>query len=308
MKITLIGGTGHIGRFLTPMLLQAGHEVVVVTSGRTPLPDVAGWESATVIQATYGRAGDDAWREIIAGLGSEVVIDIIGNDLRALYETTREQCRHLVACGSVYMFGAPRTVPCPDETQGPCPFESYADRYAVIQELKQEAAGAGIAFTAIMPPNICGPGKIPLEPMGGRDAEVHGAMSRGEEMPLPAPGSTLLGPCDAEDIARAFVLAVDDRAAARDEIFNVGSAYALTAKQFVEVYGKIYGKAIPIRWVDWNEYVSNVSAGLGAYCHFEFNMCPDIGKLRSKLGYEPAYTPEQTMARAVDWMRTEGLV
>jgi nucleoside-diphosphate-sugar epimerase len=290
------------------MLLQAGHEVVVATSGRTPLPTLPGWESATLVKAAYGRAGDDAWREIIADIGSEVVIDIIGNDLRALYETTREQCRHLVACGSVYMFGPPRTVPCPDETQAPCPFESYADRYAVMQELKLEAATAGVAFTAIMPPNICGPGKIPLEPMGGRDIEVHRAMSRGEEMPLPLPGSNLVGPCDAEDIARAFALAVDNRAGAADEIFNVGSAYALTAKQFVEAYGQIYGKDIAIRWVDWEDYVTNVSEGLGAYCHFEFNMCPDISKLRSKLGYQPAYTPEQTLARAVDWMRAEGMV
>ena len=307
MKVTLIGGTGHIGRFLTPMLLQAGHELVVVTSGRTPVPTLPGWESAKLVQASYGR-DDDAWRETIAGIGSEAVIDIIGNDLPTLFETTRAQCRHLIACGSVYMFGHPRTVPTPDETQTPCPFSGYDRRYDEMQAVKRDAAAAGSAFTAIMPPNICGPGKIPLEPMGGRDVEVHRAMSRGEEMPLAAPGSNLVGPCDAEDIARAFALAVDNREAAGDEIFNVGSAYALTAKQFVEVYGQIYGKDIAIRWVDWKDYVTNVSEGMGAYCHFEFNMCPDISKLRNRLGYEPAYTPEQTLARAVDWMRTEGLV
>ena len=307
MKVTLIGGTGHIGRFLTPMLLQAGHEVVVVTSGRTPVPTLPDWESAKLVKAVYGK-GDDDWREIIAGIGSEVVIDIIGPDLSGLYEATREHCRHLIACGSVYMFGHPRIVPTPDETQTPCPFKGYDTRYATMQTVKQKAAADGVAFTAIMPPNICGPGKIPLEPMGGRDIEVHRALSRGEEMTLSLPGSNLIGPCDAEDIARAFALAVDNREAAKDEIFNVGSAYALTAEQFTEVYGQIYGKEIPVRWVDWQDYVANVSPGLGGYCHFEFNMCPDISKLRRKLGYEPQYTPEQTLARAVDWMRAEGMV
>ncbi len=98
-------------------------------------------------------------------------------------------------------------------------------------------------------------------------------------------------------------LIVSGQAAQHDQIGGVQAA-----KQFVEVYGQIYGKEIPIRWVDWEDYITNVSEGMGAYCHFEFNMCPDISKLRSKLGYQPAYTPEQTLARAVDWMRAEGMV
>lgn len=36
-------------------------------------------------------------------------------------------------------------------------------------------------------------------------------------------------------------------------------------------------------------------------------MCPDISKIR-KLGYEPRYTPEESMERAVAWMRDRGMV
>jgi nucleoside-diphosphate-sugar epimerase len=32
-------------------------------------------------------------------------------------------------------------------------------------------------------------------------------------------------------------------------------------------------------------------------------MLPDISKIRARLGYEPHYTPEQTLERAVDWMK-----
>ena len=43
MKIMLIGGTGFIGRFLAPQLLDAGHEVAIVhrRGSTAPLPDGA---------------------------------------------------------------------------------------------------------------------------------------------------------------------------------------------------------------------------------------------------------------------------
>jgi len=37
-------------------------------------------------------------------------------------------------------------------------------------------------------------------------------------------------------------------------------------------------------------------------------MCPDLTKIRTKLGYVPRYTPEETMERAVAWMRAEGML
>jgi len=37
-------------------------------------------------------------------------------------------------------------------------------------------------------------------------------------------------------------------------------------------------------------------------------MCPDISKLRERLGYRPHHTPEQSLWRAVAWMRQRGLL
>jgi nucleoside-diphosphate-sugar epimerase len=40
MRIAVIGGTGHIGTFLSPRLAQAGHEVICVSRGqRRPYRD-----------------------------------------------------------------------------------------------------------------------------------------------------------------------------------------------------------------------------------------------------------------------------
>jgi nucleoside-diphosphate-sugar epimerase len=37
-------------------------------------------------------------------------------------------------------------------------------------------------------------------------------------------------------------------------------------------------------------------------------MCPDLTKITTRLGYAPRYTPEETLARAVDWMRQQGMI
>lgn len=298
MRICIIGGTGHIGKFLTPMLAEAGHQVTVVTSGRTALPAAGAWTSVRAVTQAYGVPG---WTDAIRAQRPEVVIDILQGDSPGLYAAVKDTCGHLLVCGSLWMFGLPRVVPTPEVTQAPCLFPGYARRYQQMQETRDRAGADGIAFTAIMPPNICGPGKIPLDGHGGRSADVHRAHRRGETVILADPGNVLIGPCDAEDIARGFFCAVQNRAAAAGRLFNVGSAYALTALQFIETYGAIYSVRIPVELVSWERFAGEVMPDLGAHWHFQANMCPDTTALR-RLGYVPAYTPEQTMERAVRWM------
>lgn len=307
MDVCVIGGTGHIGRHLVAALVADGCDVTVVTSGRTPIPKDGAWDGVRAVSCAYKR-GDPKWASCLCELAPQVLVDIIGTDVPGTYAAVKPFCQHLIACGSVWMFGPPRVVPTPEHTQGPCRFEGYARRYQELHDVRTTAARDGMAFTAIMPPNICGPGKIPLDGLGGRDVKVHRAHARGEPVALPRPGQTLIGPCDAEDVARGFFLAIQHRRRAADQIFNVGSAYALTTQQFIETYSGIHGVRIPIEWCSWKTFAQEICPDLGAHYHFEVNMCPDLGKIRSLLGYAPSYTPEETMARAVAWMRNEQML
>lgn len=304
MDICVIGGSGHIGKHLIPMLVEAGHQVTVVTSRRTKVPTTRAWNSVRLVQQVYGKEG---WTDAIRALKAEVVVDILQGDSPALYDAIKHVCKHLIVCGSLWMFGLPKVVPTPEEVQSPCVFAGYGDRFAKLLETKARAAADGVAFTAIMPPNICGPNKIPLECKGGRSLEVHRSHKRGEPVVLPAPGNNLIGPCDAEDVARGFFGAIEKREAAADEVFNVGSAYALTAINFVETYASIYGVRIPIEFVSWQKFEQEVLPEIGAHWHFKANMCPDISKAWRKIGYAPKYTPEQAMQRAVKWLVDEGM-
>lgn len=306
-RVCIIGGTGHIGKNLVEMLIEEGFLLFVIARGEHPIPHNSRWEKVEFKKKVYDNDKAE-WEEIFAGMRPDVLIDILGTYAPVVYEAVRPYAKQFVLCGSLWMFGEPKIVPTPEETQFECPFPGYAKRYQDMLELKKKAREDGIFFTAIMPPNICGPGKIPLDCYGGRSLEAHLSHKRGEPVPLPEPGNTLIGPCDAEDVARGFLLAVLNPEKSTDEIFNVGSAYALTAQQFVRTYGEIYGVEIPIEWHSWEEYSQKINPDLGANFHFRAHMCPDIRKISLKLGYKPKYTPEETMERAVKWMEEEGLI
>jgi nucleoside-diphosphate-sugar epimerase len=304
MRIVIAGGTGHIGRFLAPMLAAAGHEVSVLARGATPRPNLPGWEGVIVRRGDIGSAET---LEALAAEAPDVVVDIPGT-AAAVYQAVRARSAHVVAIGSLWMYGEPRVAPTPEEFQSPCPFEGYARRYDEIRAMAADSGAAGTVFTAIMPPNICGPGKVPLDCLGGRDIELHRAHAAGREVVLPDGPDALVGPCDAEDIARCVGLAIANRDAAAGRVFNVGSAYALTWPEVVAAYARIYGTAIPIRRVPWQDYVDHVSPSIGHWWHMKAHMCPDISLARRLLGYEPLYTPEETMARGVEWMRAEAIM
>lgn len=313
MRVIVIGGTGHIGGHLIPMLVRDGREVVVIARGQSEVPDADEWSRVRVERGSYG--GDDAgagWSEFLKKVlrDGDTLIDILGADLAGTYEAAKSRgVGHVIACGSVWMLGTPRRAPYNEISQTPFWGEGYATRWKVIQDvLHRSIAGDGPLFTAILPPNISGPGKIPLETMGGRDIAVHRALAEGREVLLPEGPDVLIGPCDAEDVARPFCLAVRQPWRAAGEIFNVGSAYALTAGEFVATYGQIYGVHIPIRRVPWKQFAEQVVSDPGSRYHFEAHMCPDISKLRERLGCHPHHTPEQSLWRAVAWMRQRGLL
>lgn len=304
MKILVIGGTGHTGSWLTRMLAAEGHAVTVASSGRTeshlgPLP-----RGCRQVALRYAEAAKDgSLLALLRQEKAEALVDLLQGETPAVYRACREAgVKHLVVCGSVWMLGRPKVVPVPEIPQTECPFESYRKRFAELNHTLHDARKDGLAFTAILPPNICGPGKVPLEGKGGRSVEVHREHRRGVPVTLPWPGTNLIGPCDAEDVAQGFFLALAKREAAAGEMFNVGSSYALTTEKFMQTYGQIHGVRIPIEYVDAKRFAEEVMPSPGANFHFLEPMCPDLTKVSARLGYRPRHTPEEAMERAVRWM------
>ncbi len=293
-----------MGSFLVPMLLGEGHEVYIGTRGTRTSFNNSNLKGAIPIALDATKDSDI---EALKAYNFDTVVDFTGHAYR-VWNILKDNISHLVACGSLWMFGYPEIVPTPEKMQNECLFEGYRIRGAEIFKMAEESGKCKAVFTAIMPPNVSGPGKIPLDLLADRSAENHKAHARGEKVYLPEGPEALYSPCDAEDIASLFDLAVNNRDKAAGEIFNVGSGDAVTVGRWVEIYGEIYGTKIPVERVSWKEFTENHVTRMGDWWHFYAHMCPDFSKAVRLLGYKPKYNIKETLIRSVEWMKKEGIL
>ncbi|WP_420365912.1 NAD-dependent epimerase/dehydratase family protein [Curtobacterium sp. L3-7] len=104
-RVVVIGGSGHIGTFLVPRLVRAGHRVVNISRGqRRAYADAPEWQ--LVQQVTADREQEDrdgTFPDRVAVLQPDVVIDLVCFTLEsasALVERLRGTGVHLIHCGS----------------------------------------------------------------------------------------------------------------------------------------------------------------------------------------------------------------
>ena len=171
MRIVVIGGTGHIGTYLVPRLVEAGHEVISVSrQSRSPYRPHKAWGSVkqvTLDRTAAEQAGSFAGQ--VRALAPEAVIDLICFTLesaQALVEALRGQVGHFLHCGTIWVHGHSEQVPT-TESQPRRPFGEYGIQKAAIERyLLAEAHQRGFPATIVHPGHIVGPGWAPLNPAG----------------------------------------------------------------------------------------------------------------------------------------------
>jgi len=305
MKVLIIGGTGHVGTNLVHILHEQGHEVIIGSRGATHIPADPTFSKVRFV--TCDAFSIASLEDLSHHERFDVIIEFPGV-IEQVWTVFKNKADHIISCGSVWMFGAPRVIPTPERIQGACPFDVYEERNIAYTKILAESRTTKAVFSAVMPPNISGRGKVPLDTLGGRDIEIHKANMRGEVVYLPEGPESTICPCEAYDLAMLFALCVNNRTAAAGQIFNGGTDHALTSTQFVDTFAQIHGVNIPIEYVPWNIYKSEISPGIGYWWHFYAHMSPDISKAKKLLGYKPRYTSEEAMDRAVAWMKDSHLI
>lgn len=104
--------------------------------------------------------------------------------------------------------------------------------------------------------------------------------------------------CDVGDVVVALIGLMEHPAAA-GRVFNVGSTAEITIEALAQRVREITGSASPIVHIPYDE----------AYAPGFEDMrrrVPDIGRIRSLLGWEPRITLDETLARVRDWLIAEG--
>jgi len=309
VRIVVIGGSGHVGTFLVPRLVRAGHEVINLTRGaRSPYIDDEVWSD--VEQVAVDREAEDAagtFGKRVAALEADVVVDMIcftPDSAAALVKELRGHSGHLIHCGTIWRYGPSVKQPMREDDTSP-PIGEYGTQKAAIAELlAAETASGGLITTVLQPGHISGPGWTPIGPLGNLDPGVWYALSAGQEIAVPGLGAELMHHVHADDVAQAFQLAVEHRDATAGESFNVGAPSALTARDFLAIAAGWFGQTAKIRSVTWAEFRSGTTAEFAdaSWGHLSRSQYASIEKARTLLGYAPAFEPEAAVLDGIRWL------
>ena len=315
MKIVVIGGTGHIGTYLIPRLVRAGHEIICVSrQQRSPFHAQPEWSAVQQIiidrteaevKKTFGAA--------IKMLEADVVIDIIcftPESAATLAEALTGCVQHFIHCGTMWVHGYSEQVPTV-ETQERKPFGEYGINKAKIETyLLSLHKKNNFPVTILHPGHITGPGWLPINPAGHLNPEIFIKLARGEEIILPNIGMETLHHVHADDVAQAFEKAIAYRQAAIGESFHVVSEQALTLKGYAAAMAEWFGKEAKIKflpWAEWEKTVTGYDADL-TWDHIAHSPVGSIEKAKRLLHYAPRYSSLQAVQEAMKhYFEQEGI-
>jgi len=315
MRTVIIGGTGHIGTYLVPRLVEAGHDVIVVSRGeRQPYQTTAAWDQVDFVpidraeEETRGTFGD-----CIVDLDADIVVDLICFQLESavqLVEALRGRVRHFLHCGTIWVYGHSTVVPATEE-QPRHPFGEYGQNKAAIEDfLLYEARVNGFPATVLHAGHIVGPGWVPVNPQGNFNPQVFTQLARGDELTLPNLGMETLHHVHADDVAQGFQQAIQNWRASIGESYHIVSPAALTLRGYAEMAASWFGSEANLRFLPWDQWKKTVSEkdAAATWDHIAHSPNASIAKAQSQIGYQPRYASAQAVREAIRWLLNEGVI
>lgn len=313
MRIVVIGGSGHIGTYLIPRLIEAGHEVLELSRGnRKPYIPNTAWNSVRKIRVD--REKEEAvgtFGQFVSKLKPEIVIDMICFTIKSanqLVEALKGQIMHFLFCSTIWVYGHSVEVPA-TEDQPKCPFDEYGIQKAEIEDyLLREARVNNFPATILRPGHIVGPGWIPINPAGNLNPDIFIKLAKGEEITLPNIGMETLHHVHAEDVSQIFVLSIDNWKNSIGETFNTVSPKALTLRGYAEKVSFWFGKTAKINYLSWDKWCKTVSREESniTWGHIARSSNCSIEKARHLLGYQPHYSSLNAIQESINWLIDNG--
>ena len=309
MRVVVIGGSGHVGTYLVPRLVEAGHEVICISRGQQkPYRPHAAWNSVRQVQ--MDRSAEEeagVFGQRVRDLQPDVVIDMICftvESARHLVEALRGQIQQFLHCGTIWVHGPSVEVPT-TEAQPRRPFGEYGIQKAAIEAyLLNEARRHGFPAAVLHPGHIVGPGWPPLNPAGHFNPQVFARFARGEEIVLPNLGMETVHHVHADDVAQIFMQALENWNSAVGESFHVVSPAALTLRGYAEAMAAWFGQPARLHFLPWPEWRATVSEqeASATWDHIAHSPNCSIAKAQRLLDYRPRYSSLQAVYEAVGWL------
>ncbi|MBA4168682.1 MAG: NAD-dependent epimerase/dehydratase family protein [Chitinophagaceae bacterium] len=309
MRIVIIGGTGHIGTYLVPSLVKAGHEVICVSRQlRKPYHENILWDRVKMEVLDRDALEENGlFGKAILALSPDIVIDMICFTLQSakqIIESLRGKVRHFLHCGTMWVHGHSVEVPT-SEDQSCNPFGAYGMQKAAIEKyLLEEYRRSDFPVTILHPGHIVGPGWTPLNPAGNFNPAIYEILKKGGELLLPNFGMETVHHVHAADVAQAFRKAIKHRKKSIGESFHIVSPKAITLRGYAESIAKWYGQTANLKfvsWEDWKKTVSDTDAQM-TWDHISHSPNGSIRKAKKLIKYAPEYTSLQAIQEALQFM------
>ncbi|MBW4667668.1 MAG: NAD-dependent epimerase/dehydratase family protein [Cyanomargarita calcarea GSE-NOS-MK-12-04C] len=225
MRILIMGGTRFIGVYLTQMLVEQGHEVVLFNRGNRELPSIKG-----VGQITGDRTDPSQLKEKLSSENFDAIFDNNGRELtdtQPLAEIFQDRVQHFVYMSSAGVYLKSDQLP-HIEGDRVDPKSRHKGKY----DTEAFLATQGIPFTSIRPTYIYGP-----QNYNELESWFFDRIVRDRPIPIPGNGMHITQLGHVKDLANAMSKILGNSMTAR-EIYNIsgdrfvtfdGIAYACAA-------------------------------------------------------------------------------
>jgi nucleoside-diphosphate-sugar epimerase len=311
-RVVVIGATGHVGSYLVPRLVRAGHEVIALSRGTSePYHASPQWNLVTRVAAD--REAEDAegtFGARIAALRPDVVIDMIcftAASAQQLVDALRPSRPLLVHCGTIWVHGPALRVPV-TEDEPRTAYGEYGTGKAEIEALlHRETLAGGVPAVVLHPGHISGPGWPVITPAGNLDPAVWTSLATGRPLPLPDHGLGVLHHVHADDVAQAFERALS-RPAAIGASFHVVADQSMTLRGLATGVARWFGREPVLDFVDWAEFDRRVGPehAEATRQHTFRSITASTARARQVLGYAPRSGSLDALHEALTWLVANG--
>ena len=229
MRILIMGGTRFIGVYLTRLLYEQEHEVVLFNRGKRPAP-VDGIE-----QIHGDRTNPTELKEKLDGQEFDAIFDNNGRELsdtQPLAEIFQDRVKHFVYMSSAGVYLKSDQMP---HVEGDA--EDPKSRHKGKHDTETYLATQGLPFTSIRPTYIYGP-----QNYNDLEAWFFDRIVRDRPIPIPGHGQHLTQFGHVRDLAHAMLKVLGNRRAV-GQIYNISGDRSVTFDGLARACAQAAGKS-----------------------------------------------------------------
>lgn len=299
-NVIVFGGTGYLGGEIVKDLAAHNYDVTACSRGkRQSINTVPG------VKYICADKNNEADMQKIFLDQYDIVIDSVPS-LKAvayIYKYAK-RLKHYLHCSSVALYTPLPYVPCDENApyEGKL-FPNGSEKIDTDREVMRLFHEKGFPATVIRSAYICSPGCYPLDNLGDRRKDFVLDIASGAPLDVVNDGQALIQPIHVYDLAVSFRLAVENRAKAAGECYNIAQEKAVTLDRYFTIMGETFGKTLELHHLSVPEMKAKYGEKVDEFWlrFHAMHMCFTMEKANKDLGYKPHQTTEEVIENTLLW-------